>query len=124
MLIHGREVHFLLTVGATKKIARLCPDNDIQNISLIFEAKDTDKMIDTLAALSEAMSEGYEKQQKYINPSYKPQPLTQEEVLSLTINELSDLQNELMNEIGAGMATDVDAEPEKTKLKKTDEATE
>ena len=123
MLIHGREVHFLLTVGATKKIARLCPDNDIQNISLIFEAKDTDKMIDTLAALAEAMSEGYEKQQKYINPSYKPQPLTQEEVLSLTINELSDLQNELMNEIGAGMATDVDAEPEKTKLKKTDEAT-
>lgn len=122
MLIHGREVHFLLTVGATKKIARLCPDNDIQNISLIFEAKDTDKMIDTLAALSEAMSEGYEKQQKYINPSYEPQPLTQEEVLSLTINELSDLQNELMNEIGAGMATDVDAEPEKTKLKKTDEA--
>lgn len=124
MLIHGREVHFLLTVGATKKIARLCPDNDIQNISLIFEAKDTDKMIDTLAALSEAMSEGYEKQQKYINPSYEPQPLTQEEVLSLTINELSDLQNELMNEIGAGMATDVDAEPEKTKLKKTDEAKE
>lgn len=122
MLIHGREVHFLLTVGATKKIARLCPDNDIQNISLVFEAKDTDKMIDTLAALAEAMSEGYEKQQKYINPSYKPQPLTQEEVLSLTINELSDLQNELMNEIGAGMATDVDAEPEKTKLKKTDEA--
>lgn len=123
MLIHGREVHFLLTVGATKKIARLCPDNDIQNISLIFEAKDTDKMIDTLAALAEAMSEGYEKQQKYINPSYEPQPLTQEEVLSLTINELSDLQNELMNEIGAGMATEVDAEPEKTKLKKTDEAT-
>lgn len=124
MFIHGRDVHFLLTVGATKKIARLCPDNDIQNISLVFEAKDTDKMIDTLAALAEAMSEGYEKQQKYINPSYKPQPLTQEEVLSLTINELSDLQNELMNEIGAGMATDVDAEPEKTKLKKTDEATE
>lgn len=122
MLIHGREVHFLLTVGATKKIARLCPDDDIQNISLIFEAKNTDKMIDTLAALSEAMSEGYEKQQKYINPSYEPQPLTQEEVLSLTINELSDLQNELMNEIGAGMATEVDAEPEKTKLKKTDEA--
>ena len=124
MLIHGREVHFLLTVGATKKIARLCPDNDIQNISLVFEAKDTDKMIDALAALSEAMSEGYEKQQKYINPSYEPQPLTQEEVLSLTINELSDLQNELMNEIGAGMATEVDAEPEKTKLKKTDEAKE
>ena len=124
MLVHGREVHFLLTVGATKKIARLCPDNDIQNIGLIFEAKDTDKMIDTLAALAEAMSEGYEKQQKYINPSYKPQPLTQEEVLSLTINELSDLQNELMNEIGAGMATEVDAEPEKTKLKKTDEAKE
>lgn len=120
MFIHGRDVHFLLTVGATKKIARLCPDNDIQNISLIFEAKDTDKMIDTLAVLAEAMSEGYEKSQKYLNQSYEPHPLTADEVLCLTIQELTDLQNELMNEIGVGMKTDVDAEPEKSKLKKTD----
>lgn len=119
MQIHGREVHFLLTVGATRKIAKLCPDNDIQNIGLIFEAKDTDKIIDTIAELSVAMSEGYETQQKYLSPGYEPNPLSKEEVYSLTITELTQLQNELMGEITAGMEVSVQAEPEKGgKLKK------
>lgn len=113
MLIHGREVHFSLTVGATKKISRLCPENDIKNIGLIFEAKNTDKIIDTIAELSAAMSEGYEKQQKYSNSAYEPNPLTQDEVLTLTISELTALQEELMKEIGIGMEVSVEAEPEK-----------
>jgi len=119
MVIHGREVHFALTVGATRTISRLCPENDIKNIGLIFEAKNTDKIIDTIAELSAAMSEGYEKQQKYKDPNYKPNPLTQDEVLTLTIQELTALQEELMKEIGVGMEVSVEAEPEKGgKLKK------
>lgn len=123
MLIHGREIHFLLTVGATRKIARLCPDNDIQNISLIFEAKDTDKMIDVLATLSQAMSEGYESQKKYLDPSYEPHPLTIEEVMTLTIQELTSLQEELMKEIGVGMEVEIKAEPLKNKKKSEEPVT-
>ncbi len=123
MVIHGREIHFLLTVGATRKIARLCPDNEIQNIGLVFEAKDTEKIIDTIAELSAAMSEGYESQQKYLHPGYEPNPLTKEEVLTLTIKELTDLQEELMTEIGASMKVSVEAEPEKTGKLKKKEAT-
>lgn len=123
MLIHGREIHFLLTVGATRKIARLCPDNDIQNISLIFEAKDTDKMIDVLATLSQAMSEGYESQKKYLDPSYEPHPLTIEEVMTLTIQELTSLQEELMKEIGVGMEVEIKAEPVKNKKKSEEPVT-
>ena len=119
MVIHGREIHFLLTVGATRKISKLCPDHDIQNIGLIFEAKDTEKIIDTIAELSAAMSEGYESQQKYLNPGYEPNPLTTEEVYTLTMQELVDLQEELMSEIGTSMKVSVEAEPEKGgKMKK------
>lgn len=123
MLIHGREVHFLLTVGATRKISKLCPDNDIQNIGLIFEAKDTDKIIDTIAELSAAMSEGYESQQKYLHPGYEANPLTKDEVLTLTLQELADLQEELMGEVENSMKISVEAEPEKNgKLKKKETA--
>lgn len=113
MLIHGREYHFLLTVGTTRAISKLCPENNIANIGLIFEGKDTDKMIDTIAELSAAMSEGYEMRRKFAENGYAPHPLTTEEIYTLTISELEDLQKELMQEIGAGMETEIEAEPDK-----------
>lgn len=123
MIIHGKEYHFLLTVGTTRAISRLCPDNNIANIGLIFEGKSTDKMIDTIAELSAAMSEGYEEQQKYLTEGYVPHPITKEEILTLTIQELEELQNEVMEEIGAGMQTEIEAEPEKIKGKKNEKVT-
>lgn len=123
MIIHGKEYHFLLTVGTTRAIARLCPDNNIANIGLIFEGKSTDKMIDTIAELSAAMSEGYEEQQKYLTEGYVPHPITKEEILTLTIQELEELQKEVMEEIGAGMQTEIEAEPEKIKGKKNEKVT-
>lgn len=123
MIIHGKEYHFLLTVGTTRAISRLCPDNNIANIGLIFEGKSTDKMIDTIAELSAAMSEGYEEQQKYLIEGYVPHPITKEEILTLTIQELEELQKEVMEEIGAGMQTEIEAEPEKIKGKKNEKVT-
>ena len=117
MIIHGKEYHFLLTVGTTRAIAKLCPENNIANIGLIFEGKDTDKMIDTIAELSAAMSAGYEARQKFLVDGYEPHPLTKEEVLTLTIQELEEVQNEVMNEIGAGMATEIETEPDKKRKK-------
>lgn len=113
MNIHGRDYHFLLTVGTTRAISKLCPENNIANIGLIFEGKDTDKMIDTIAELSAAMSEGYEMRRKFIEHGYEPHPITKEEIYTLTIQELEDLQKEIMNEIGAGMETEIEAEPDK-----------
>jgi len=123
MLIHGREVHFLLTVGATRAVARMCPEGDISNIGLIFEGKSTDKMIDVIAELAAAMSSGYEDQKKYLEQGYVPNPISKDEVLTLTIQELEDLQKELMGELGAGMMTEIEAEPEKQKGKKNEKVT-
>lgn len=117
MIIHGKEYHFLLTVGTTRAIAKLCPENNIANIGLIFEGKDTDKMIDTIAELSAAMSAGYEARQKFLVDGYEPHPLTKEEVLTLTIQELEEVQSEVMNEIGAGMKTEIETEPDKKRKK-------
>lgn len=123
MIIHGKEYHFLLTVGTTRAISRLCPDNNIANIGMIFEGKSTDKMIDTIAELAAAMSEGYEAQQKYLIEGYEPHPISKDEILTLTFQELENLQKEVMEEIGAGMQTEIEAEPEKIKGKKNEKAT-
>ena len=72
------------------------------------------------AELAVAMSEGYEARQKFSNPSYEGKPLDKEEVFCMTMEELEDLQKELMGEIGTGMSTEIKAEPEKTKGKKTE----
>lgn len=120
MIINGRDVHFLLTVGTTRRVSKLCPDGDISNIGLIFEGQSTDKIIDVIAELAVAMSEGYETRQRFSNPSYQCRPLDKEEVFCMTIDELEDLQKELMNEIGVGMNTEIKAEPEKIKGKKTE----
>lgn len=123
MKIHGKEYHFLLTVGTTKALAKLCPENNIANIGLVFEGKDTEKMIDTIADLAAIMSKGYEDRQKFVVKDYEPQPISREEVLTLTIQELEDLQNEIMKEIGAGMKTEIETEPEKIKGKKNEKVT-
>jgi hypothetical protein len=80
-------------------------------------------MIDTIAELSAAMSEGYEAQQKYLIDGYEPHPITKDEIFTLTIQELEELQKELMAEIGAGMQTEIEAEPEKVKGKKNGKVT-
>jgi putative AlgH/UPF0301 family transcriptional regulator len=123
MLINGSETHFLLTVGTTRKIARLCPEGDIANIGLIFEGQSTDKIIDVIAELAVAMSEGYETRQKYSDPNYAGRPLEKDEVMCMTMEELESLQMELMGEIGEGMKTEVEAEPEKSKWKKNEKVT-
>ena len=122
MQLHGRDVHFLLTVGCTRRVAKLCPEGDISNIGLIFEGQSTDKIIDVIAELASAMSEGYEARKKFADPNYEPKPLTKDEVMFLTMEELGDLQKELMDEIGGGMATEIATEPEKGKGKKNEKA--
>lgn len=70
-------------------------------------------MIDTIAELSAAMSEGYEMRRKFIENGYEPHPISKEEIYTLTMQELEELQKEMMDEIGAGMATEIEAEPDK-----------
>ena len=120
MIINGRDVHFLLTVGTTRRVAKLCPEGDISNIGLIFEGQSTDKIIDIIAEMAAAMSEGYEKRKHFSDPNYVPKPLDKEEVMFMTMTELENLQKELMSEIGVGMETEVKAEPEKVTGKKNE----
>lgn len=119
MVIHGKERGFKLTVGASRKISQLCPDKDIKNIGKLFEAADTTQMIDYIAVICSALSEGYEMMQKFTQPDYVPDVLTIEEILALGVNEISALQDEMMKTLQRDLKTEVNPEPVPMKGKKT-----
>ena len=74
MQVYGREVGFRFTVGASAKIADLCPDGDIERLGELLNGSYGQVSRDT-AAIVVALNEGYEQAQRFEDPAYKPRPL-------------------------------------------------
>lgn len=95
MIVYGKERGFLMTVGASAEIAKLCPGEKLENLSAVFSEDAGDAAsLETTAKLICALNKGYEFNKKFSDPDYQPAPLTVEEVLSLTVNAFKDLQSE------------------------------
>ena len=112
MFLHGREVGFKLTIGAAAKVAALCPDGDLNRISELF-AGGYAKTIDALAAFIAAMSDGYEQARRFEEPGYQPQPLTADEVLCLSPDELGEVQAAAMAAFTGDQKPKIEIEAEK-----------
>lgn len=122
MQIHGRECGLLLTVGASVKVADLCPDRDLKNIGdLMGEDKKYGELTDSVAKIIIAMSEGYEEDRYYSEQGYEKRPLTYGEIMSLRPEVLKELQAETFAAFKSGMKTEVEVESSKKKTE-TEEA--
>ena len=120
MLIHGRDIHFMLTCGASAEISKLCPNNDLSRMGELFaDSSDLVKMLDVIGTMAVALNKGYEMNQKFIAPGYEPNPITFEEVMTLTVDELAKLQDELINVMVGDLAGEVEVEPPKGKKNET-----
>ena len=97
MTIYGREVHFLLTVGAQYAIQKLSK---------------TDRYLQTVGA-AVILSQNYEDRMKQEDDSYVKRPLTVEEVQTLTEKEFSLLCEELEKAIKDGSERTVEVEENK-----------
>lgn len=112
MFIHGREVKFLRTVGATCKIADICPGQEIKNIGELFDGNTTNKY-ENWSKIIVYLSEGYEQAQKFDDPSYVPNPLTMEEMMAITQPEFDQLVVEASSAYRGEMPTVETEEPKK-----------
>lgn len=112
MQIYGREVGFRFTVGASAKISDLCPDGDITRLGEVLEGQYGQVTRDT-AAIMVALSEGHEQARFFEEPGYKPQPITAEEVMSLTMSEFNALQQAALAAWTEDSKPTVEVEPEK-----------
>lgn len=112
MQVHGREVGFRFTVGASAKISDLCPDGDISRLGEVLEGQYGGVARDT-AAIIAALSEGYEQAQAYEVPGYEPRPLTVDEVMTLRMGEFAALQQAALAAWSEDSKPTVEVEPEK-----------
>ena len=112
MQVHGREVGFRFTVGASAKISDLCPDGDISRLGEVLEGQ-YGKVARDSAAIIAVLSEGYEQACAFENPGYKPQPLTVEEVLTLRMSEFAQLQQAALTAWSEDSKPTVEVEPAK-----------
>lgn len=112
MQVHGREVGFRFTVGASAKISDLCPDGDISRLGEVLEGQ-YGKVARDSAAIVAALSEGYEQARAYEAPGYKPAPLTVDEVMTLRVDEFNALQQAALAAWTEDSKPTVEVEPEK-----------
>lgn len=112
MQVHGREVGFRFTVGASAKISDLCPDGDISRLGEVLEGQYGKVARDT-AAIIAALNEGYEQARAYEAPGYKPAPLTVDEVMTLRVDEFARLQQAALAAWKEDSKPTVEVEPEK-----------
>jgi hypothetical protein len=85
-----------------------------KNIGKLFKDIDTATMIDYIAEICSVLSEGYENSKKYEEPGYVPDILSADEVMTLGIDEISELQDEMMTTIEKDMGTTIKTEPVKS----------
>lgn len=121
MQVYGREVGFRFTVGASAKIADLCPDGDIERLGELLNGSYGQVSRDT-SAIIVALSEGYEQAQRFEDPAYKPRPLSVEEIMSLRPAEFMELQQAAMAAWVEDKKTTVEVEPEKKESGKDKES--
>lgn len=120
MQVHGREVGFRFTVGASAKISDLCPDGDISRLGEVLEGG-YGKMVRDTTAIIVAMSEGYAAALAFENFGRAdiggdwrpPRPLTVDEVLSLRESEFVLLQQAALAAWSEDSKPTVEVEPAK-----------
>ena len=122
MEINGRDVRFFRSVLANCKVADAAPDGDIKrfwNEQLLGGSYSVSQR--AAAVIMTALSEGYEIAQHAADPKYRPQPLTEEEVMSLKYPEFNALYNEAIAEWFDGGKRTVEPDTEPKTEKKTEE---
>lgn len=95
MIIRGREVKFLRTVKTACELAKMCPGGDLANLDALFTGN-VAEINENGAKIIHLMAEGYEMNKHFDDPSYKPNPISAEEVMYLDDETYVALFNEMM----------------------------
>lgn len=110
MILHGREIGLLLTVGAMGRIMDLCPDKDIKNVGALMNQPGSARF-EVLAKIVQILADGYAESQKFSDPDWKaPDPVTEEELMSLPYGEYRMVEAEAVAAFAEGMGVTVEAE--------------
>lgn len=98
--VNGREINFKYSVGACIELARLCPEGDISNLMAYLNDNEAGRRAENRMRFVCILSLMGEKAAAFETPGYRPQPLTYEEVASLTLDEFAAVFNAAVDAYG------------------------
>lgn len=121
MEIHGREVHFLRTVGANCKIADLAPDGSMEKLMEEKLFSDNYRVSqETAAEIIVILNEAYIEASRFEDPDFDEKPLTKQELFLLPDDAFNALFHEAMKNWAEEKPT-IETEPINEVGKKTEE---
>lgn len=113
MVVHGRECGFRFTIRASIEVAELCPDKDLSRMGELFENASYEDMTAKIAKFAAILSRANEEAVAY-DGSRKPEnPLSEDEIMTLTNEEFMAVQEEIFKSYGKDTARAVEVEPSK-----------
>lgn len=107
MQIHGKDIRFRLTVGASAEVANLCPNNDLRRLGEVLDGTYAET-VEKCAEFCEILNKWYVRSEKYEGRS--ADSLSEGEVMSLTTSEYKALMMEAMASFRADMTAEVEVQ--------------
>ena len=123
MIVNGRDVRFVYNVLASIDVAKICPDQKLENIQALFSGP-YDEQITNTNKFMIALHKGYIESEKWKNPSFDEKLLTEDELLRMETRDYLALQDEAISAYIGDQKRAIETEPIKQKSgKKTETGT-
>ena len=107
MIIHGKNIGFCLTIGASIELTRICPDKDITKIADLFGDNYLNSMENVVKFIS-IMSKGFHDNEAM--EGRKADYLTEQDILSMKAEDLTELMSDAMDAFKSDNRTEVEVE--------------
>lgn len=122
MIVNGRDVKFCYNILASIDVAKICPDQKLENIQALFSGP-YDEQITNTNKFMIALHKGYIESEKWENSSFDEKLLTEDELLRMETRDYLALQDEAIAAYMGDQKRAIETEPIKQKSgKKTDTA--
>lgn len=115
MNIQGREIKFLRTVAINFEIAKICPDQKLDNVDKLWEG-DTAEVSMNMIKFVILMNRGYEEAKHFEDPNHEINLLEEEQLMYMDFSVVSQLFQEAVDAF-LGIKQTVEVEPSKSKKK-------
>lgn len=110
MIVHGKNIGFALTVGASIELSRMCPNHDITRIGEVFGDNYLSNM-ENIVKFIMIMSKGFKDAEAL--EGRKADALTEEQVKGMMPDELTSLMSEAMASFRTDSKGEINAETTK-----------
>ena len=118
MKIFGEDYGFMLTIGASAEIAKLCPDGDISRMSEVIGGNYADA-VNFSAKFIVAMANGYDEKKRFDGEEVSHRPLTIDMVMALPGSIFTEVQAAALVAFGEDIKPSVETKPSKKKGSRT-----